>query len=109
MYNSLKRIQTKMKLLSLLIKSGSKDFDECIKACEEALSYSVKKEVEYTILGTLYHSQNNFDEAIKYYNLAIEQNDNYDFAYEGRNQAMLENHLKILDLQDELIKRELKF
>ena len=35
------------------------------------------------------------DEAVKYFNLAIDANDNYDKAYEGRNQAMLENHLKI--------------
>ena len=49
----------------------------------------------------------NLEEAIKYFNLAIDENDNYDSAYEGRNQAMLENHVNILDLQDTLIRQKL--
>ena len=49
----------------------------------------------------------NFEEAIKYYNLAIEMNENYELAYEGRNQSMLEKHLQILDMQDSLIKRNM--
>ena len=48
--------------------------------------------------------QDRLDEAIENFNLAIENNDNYDSAYEGRNQAILENHLKILDLQEVLKK-----
>ena len=60
--------------------------------------------MEYSLLGTIYYLQENLDEAVKYFNLAIDANDDYDAAYEGRNQAMLENHLKILDLQDSLKK-----
>ena len=41
---------------------------------------------------------------VEYFNYAIDENDNYDKAYEGRNQAMLENHLKIIDLQEALKK-----
>lgn len=82
-----------------------------LKKAEEyylkALEYSATKEIEYTLLGTLYHRQNKLDEALEYYNKAIDINDDYDLAYEGRNQALLENHLKILDLQDDLIKRKL--
>ena len=81
--------------------------DEAIKCYEEALKYSEKKEIEYTLLGTIYYIQDNFEEALKYYNLAIDMNDDYEPAYEGRNQAMLEQHLLLVDLQDELIKREL--
>lgn len=73
----------------------------------KALDYSEHKEIEYTLIGTIYYQEENLDEAIKYYNLAIEANDDYDKAYEGRNQSMLENHLKIIDLQDNLIQRNL--
>lgn len=82
--------------------------DEAIKCYEEALKYSDKKEIEYTLLGTIYYIQDNFEEALKYYNLAIENNDDYEPAYEGRNQAMLENHLMLVDLQDNLIEREIR-
>ncbi len=82
--------------------------EKAIEYYLEALKYSEKKEIEYTLLGTIYYIQNNFDEALKYYNLAIESNDDYEFAYEGRNQAMLENHLMLIDLQDELIEREIR-
>ena len=73
----------------------------------KALEVSEKKEIEYTLIGTVYYNENNFEEAIKYYNLAIEANDEYDSAYDGRNQSMLENHLQILDMQDSLIKRNI--
>ena len=82
--------------------------DEAIRCYEEALKYSDRKEIEYTLLGTIYYIQNNLDEALKYYNLAIESNDDYEPAYEGRNQAMLEQHLMLVDLQDELIEREIR-
>lgn len=82
--------------------------DEAIKCYLEALKYSEKKEIEYTLLGTIYYIQNNFEEALQYYNLAIEANDDYEPAYEGRNQAMLENHLMLMDLQDELVEREIR-
>ena len=52
-------------------------------------------------------TKENLEKAIEFYNLAIEINDNYDFAYEGRNQSMLESHLKIIDLQDSLIKQKI--
>ncbi len=72
------------------------------KFFKKALRYSEKKEVEYTLLGVLFYVQNKLDEAIKYFNLAIDSNDDYDYAYEGRNQALLENHIRISDLQDSL-------
>ena len=71
----------------------------------KALENSQNKEIEYTLIGTIYYNEENLEEAIKYYNLAIEANENYDLAYEGRNQSLLENHLKIVDLQDNLIKQ----
>ena len=81
-----------------------------IKALEYynlALENSANKEIEYTLIGTIYYNEDNFEEAIKYYNLAIEMNENYELAYEGRNQSMLEKHLQILDMQDSLIKRNM--
>jgi len=51
-----------------------------------------------------YYLQDKLDEAVENFNLAIDKNDNYTQAYEGRNQAMLENHVKILDLQESLKK-----
>ena len=72
------------------------------KFFKKALKYSEKKEVEYTLLGVLFYLQNKLDEAIEYFNLAIDCNDEYDYAYEGRNQAILENHIRISDLQDSL-------
>ena len=86
------------------IKQFSGNFNSAIKYFNKALKYSEKKEVEYTLLGMAYYLQEKLDEAVKYFNLAIENNDNYDKAYEGRNQAMLENHLKIIDLQESLKK-----
>ena len=69
-----------------------------------ALKTSEHKEIEYTLIGTIYYLEDNLEEAIENYNKAIDINDGYDSAYEGRNQAMLENHLKIIDLQDQLDK-----
>lgn len=83
------------------------EYDKAIKYYKKALEKSKTKEIEYTLIGTIYYIQENLEEAIRYYNLAIENNDDYDLAYEGRNQSLLEKHLKILDLQDELIKREI--
>ena len=71
----------------------------------QALENSASKEIEYTLIGTVYYNEDKLEEAIKYYNLAIDANDDYELAYEGRNQSMLENHLQILDMQDSLIKR----
>lgn len=82
--------------------------DKAINCYEEALKYSENKEIEYTLIGTVYYIQNKFEEALKYYNLAIDNNENYEPAYEGRNQTMLENHLMLADLQDELIEREIR-
>ena len=136
----IKRINSKMLLLELIVKAKSEyekyDYDSgrrslieaylidkkrpvvlrglgCInqfkgkfevaeKYFKKALRYSEKKEVEYTLLGVLYYVQNRLEDAIQYFNLAIDTNDSYDYAYEGRNQAMLENHIKIADLQDYL-------
>lgn len=70
-----------------------------------ALRYSEKKEIEYTLLGMAYYLQGKLDDAVEYFNFAIEKNDNYTKAYEGRNQALLENHLKIIDLQESLKKQ----
>ena len=138
----IKRINSKMLLLQLIIKAKSEyekyDYDSgrrslieaylidkkravvlrglgCInqfrgkyevaaRYFKKALRYSDKKEVEYSLLGVLYYVQDKLDEAIKYFNLAIDCNDDYEYAYEGRNQAMLENHIKIADLQDSLKK-----
>ena len=73
----------------------------------KALDFSQNKEIEYTLIGTIYYIEENLDEAIKFFNLAIDCNGDYDPAYEGRNQSMLENHLKIADLQDRLIKQKI--
>lgn len=86
------------------INQAQGNFDKAIEFYKEAVKNSTKKEVEYSLLGTIYYLQENLDEALRYFNLAIDANDDYDAAYEGRNQAMLENHLKILDLQDSLKK-----
>lgn len=80
---------------------------KAIEYYHKALEISEHKEIEYTLLGTIYYQEENLENAIKYYNLAIDANDNYDPAYEGRNQSMLENHLKIIDLQDSLIQRNI--
>ena len=78
-----------------------------IKYYIQALENSKNKEIEYTLIGTVYYNENRFEEAIKYYNLAIDVNDNYDEAYEGRSQSILEKHLEVLDMQDSLIQRKI--
>lgn len=83
------------------------DFEKAIKYYKKALINSDNKEIEFTLIGTAYYFLENYEEAIKYYNFAIDSNDDYDKAYEGRNQTILEHHLKIIDLQDSLIKRNL--
>jgi len=84
------------------ISQFNKKFNLAERYFKKALRYSDKKEVEYSLLGVLYYLQNRLDEAIEYFNLAIDNNDDYDYAYEGRNQAILENHIRISDLQDSL-------
>ena len=83
------------------------EYSKAEKFYKEALVESKNKEIEYTLLGTIFYIQEDLDKALYYYNLAIDCNDDYEKAYEGRNQTMLENHLKIIDLQDSLIKRNL--
>ncbi len=80
------------------------NYDKAIEYYLEAVKYSSAKEIEYTLAGTAFYIQDKLDDAIKYFNLAIDANDDYERAYEGRNQAMLENHIKILDLQEALKK-----
>jgi len=79
-------------------------YNFAIRMFNLALKYSLKKEVEYTLIGMTYYLRDDLDEAVKYFNLAIDENDNYEYAYGGRNQAMLENHLKVADLQESLKK-----
>ena len=97
---------TALRGLGCVMQSMGKN-EEAIKYYMQALKTSKKKEIEYTLIGTIYYNEDKFEEAIKYYNLAIEANDDYDLAYDGKNQSMLEKHLKLLDLQDSLIKRNL--
>lgn len=89
------------------IKQASGDYKNAEKYYQKALKFSQNKEIEYTLIGTLYYLQEDLDKALKYYNQAIEINDNYEKAYEGRNQSMLENHLKIIDIQDNLIRQRI--
>ena len=79
-------------------------FNSAIRYFNKALRFSENKEIEYTLLGMAYYMQDKLDEAVDNFNLALDKNDNYDKAYEGRNQAMLERHLKIVDLQESLKK-----
>lgn len=79
-------------------------FDKALAWYFKALKFSQAKEIEYTLIGTVYYLEDNLDEALKYFNLAIDENDDYEKAYEGRNQAMLEEHLKIVELQEVLKK-----
>jgi len=81
--------------------------EDALEYYNKAVEFSENKEIEYTLIGTIYYNEENLDKAIEYFNMAIDINDNYDPAYEGKNQSMLENHLKILDLQDNLIKQNL--
>lgn len=80
------------------------DYSQAIDYYKKALEYSKSKELEYTLIGTVYYIEDKLDEAIKYFNLAIDENDDYEKAYENRNQAILENHMKIVDLQEMLKK-----
>lgn len=86
------------------MKQFQKDFEGAIEFYTKALEYSQTKEIEYTLIGMAYYLQDKLDEAVENFNFAIDENENYDPAYEGKNQAMLENHVKILDLQESLKK-----
>ena len=81
-----------------------KHYEKAVEYYKTALEYSKDKETEYTLIGMAYYLQDKLDEAVEFFNYAIDANENYVKAYEGRNQAMLENHLKIIDLQDSLKK-----
>lgn len=83
------------------------DNRNALKYYKKALEYSKNKEIEYTLIGTIYYNKDHLEKAIEYYNKAIDINDDYNPAYEGKNQSMLEKHLQILDLQDSLIQRNL--
>ncbi len=80
------------------------NYDKALEYYFSALEHSKTKEIELTLIGMAYYLQDKLDDSIKYFNHAIDANDNYPNAYEGRNQAMLENHLKIIDLQESLKK-----
>ncbi len=86
------------------IKQFQKEYDKALEFFSGAAKYSPNKEIEYTLMGMVYYLTDRLDEAVKYFNLAIDENDDYTEAYEGRNQAMLENHLKLIDLQEALKK-----
>ena len=87
-----------------LICQAEKNLEQALEYFGKALEYSNKKEVEYTLIGIVYYTQNDFDTSIKYFNKAIECNDNYNEAYEYRNQAMLERQVNIIDFQESLKK-----
>ena len=80
-------------------------WNSAIRYFNRALKYSDKKEIEYTLLGMAYYLQGKLDDAIIYFNRAIDVNDDYNPAYEGKNQSLLENHLKIIDLRESLKKQ----
>ena len=86
------------------ISQYSGKYNSAIRFFNLALKYSKKREVEYTLIGMTYYMQDKLEDAVKYFNLAIDVNDSYDSAYEGRNQAMLEYHLRVADLQASLKK-----
>ena len=86
------------------IKQFNKEYDKALEYFYKALEFSDSKEIEYTLIGMVYYLEDKLDEAVENFNLAIDANDDYTQAYEGRNQAMLENHVKILDLQEALKK-----
>lgn len=86
------------------LKQFEGNYEDALSYFEKALEFSNQKEIEYTLIGMLYYTQNMLDEAIKNFNAAIDINDNYTPAYEKRNQAMLEYHIKISELQ-ELLKK----
>ena len=89
------------------VAQANGDYKTAEKYYQKALKTSENKEIEYTLIGTIYYLQEDLETALEYYNKAIDINDDYENAYEGRNQAMLENHLKIIDLQDSLIKQNI--
>ncbi|MBE7711181.1 MAG: tetratricopeptide repeat protein [Cyanobacteria bacterium SIG31] len=89
------------------VMQAKNNYKKALEYYNLALEFSENKEIEYTLIGMIYYLEENLDEAIKHFNFAIEINDNYDPAYEGRNQSMLENHLKIADLQDQLIRQKI--
>lgn len=81
-----------------------KEYDKALEYFTKALEFSDSKEIEYTLIGMVYYLEDKLDDAVENFNRAIDINENYTQAYEGRNQAMLENHVKILDLQESLKK-----
>ena len=83
------------------------NYKKALEYYNQALEFSKNKEIEYTLIGMVYYLEDKLDEAIKYFNIAIDINDDYESAYEGRNQSMLERHVDILDLQDALIRQKL--
>ena len=89
------------------IAQAKGDMVSALKYYKKALKTSANKEIEHTLIGTIFYLENKFEQAIKYFNQAIDINDDYDSAYEGRNQSILEKHLQIIDLQDNLIKCEI--
>lgn len=80
------------------------NYETAVEYFFKALENSNSKEVEYTLIGMAYYLQEKLDDAVKYFNMAIDVNGDYTKAYEGRNQAVLENHLKVIDLQESLKK-----
>ena len=97
---------TALRGLGCVMQAQNK-YKKALEYYNKALEFSQDKEIELTLIGMIYYLEGKLDEAIKYFNRAIDLNDNYDSAYEGRNQAMLENHVSILDLQDALIRQKL--
>ena len=89
------------------VAQANGDLEKAEKYYQKALKFSENKEIEYTFIGTIYYLQEDLEKALEYYNKAIDINDNYEDAYEGRNKTILERHLKIVDLQDSLIKQKI--
>ena len=83
----------------------NENFEGALNYFFKALEFSKNKEIEYTLIGMVYYFIDKLEDAVKYFNLAIDINEDYSSAYEGKNQAMLERHLQIIDLQESLEKR----
>ena len=79
-------------------------YETALEYFNQSLKYSQNKEVDYTLIGMVYYLLENYDEALKYFDLALAENIDYESAYEGKNQALLESHVRILDIQEALEK-----
>lgn len=78
---------------------GTQFFDQAEADCNEAINIDPEYQLPYVVLGNIYRSRGNYNDAMSYYNTALRIDERYEYAQ--RRKKSLEDYLASQDVQRE--------